>query len=417
MFKLAHIADIHAGYKATRLLTSNGLNLREADGYVALSKCFSEIIEQKPDALVISGDVFHTPNPEIRTIVFVQNQFRRLWKAGIPIYSLTGNHDTNDVKADMAASRVLHDPWRNIYSHVEPYAHHEIADGIHLHLVSHHMYREQATTMQEVKPIDGEINIFTTHGSCIDPILQHILHTEQSPREIVIPDSLLRDRDWSYTILGHIHERGWVGSKDGKTDTSNSKIYYNGSLLRRGFSDKETPLGRGWTLWNIDDEGVFTPKLFRIPERPQVDFPIIDAKDLSSDSVTEIILKNLQSTQLDGTNFDSRSAPILRQRIANLSPMKYSGIDWKTIDLNSSHAMSWEPKLLTNTIQEETDENEQNISSTAISDNADILKVYDDWKKDSPSLQEVKDKKLQDEIAEQARNFVKVGQEETLESE
>ena len=267
MIKIAHLSDIHAGYTATRHLNNQGINVREADGYVAFARIVTDCINHDVDLVVIAGDTFHTSTPSIRTIIFVQNQFRRLAAAGIPIYALAGNHDVDDIRANIAASRVLDDPLRGIHSHIEPYAVHEVFDGVHLHMVSHHMFMDQSQTLPNVKSVDGAINIFTTHGSVIDPILEMKLHTEQSPREIVIPDWLLAENNWDAIMLGHIHERGWVGSSDGRTDTASTGIFYNGSIIRRGFADKTCTLGRGWTLWTIQDDGTFTQDIKTIPQR------------------------------------------------------------------------------------------------------------------------------------------------------
>ena len=416
MLRIAHIADIHAGYKATRLVNAQGINLREADGYVTFAKIVSEIIQNEVDVAVICGDVFHFSNPEIRAIVFVQNQLRRLALAGIKVYALAGNHDTNDIRADIAASKVLDDPWRHIYSYAEPYVKPEIADGVHLHMVSHHMYGDQLHTMSQVKPVPGEINIFSTHGSCIDPILQIKLHAEHSPREIVIPDGLLTGIDWSYTMLGHIHERGWLGSRDKKTDTANSKIYYNGSIIRRGFNDKAVPLGRGWTIWDIDTSGNFHPTIMTVPQRPQVDFTPIQAAELSSSEITEKVIENLKSTQINGTEFDTKTAPILRQQIESITPAKYAALDWKALSKNSEHAMSWKykPTYLGSDVEKTFDSQGNEITAaTSISDNADVLKVYDDWANKSETVKELEDD-LKTQVTQQARGFVKMGQEEAL---
>ena len=126
-----------------------------------------------------------------------------------------------------------------------------------------------------VKTVDGEVNILSTHGSVIDPILHMRLSANESPREVVIPDPIIKDQNWSYTLLGHIHERGWVGSMNGKEDTAETRIYYNGSLIRRGFSDAETPLGRGWTLWTVDSDGNFSHEMKQIAQRPQYDLSLI----------------------------------------------------------------------------------------------------------------------------------------------
>lgn len=409
-FKLAHLSDLHAGYKTTRLTNSQGINLREADGYLALAQVVSELIENRVDAAVICGDIFHIPNPDVRAVIFVQNQLRRLWKARIPVYMLAGNHDTNDVRADIAASRILHDPARKLYSHVEPYVHYEIAPGINLHMVSHHMYSEQSATMASIKPIDGDVNIFSTHGSCIDPILKEKLHTEQSPREIVIPDALLNDHDWSYVMLGHIHERGWVGSKDGKTDTAKKKIYYNGSLVRRGFSDKDCALGRGWTLWEISPDGKFsaTPKV--VAQRPQVDFATIDAKGKSAKEISDEIVGHLRASQANGTEFDSATAPILRQRVVGIEQVKHSALDWNSINQNAAHALSWGIKV----IPAEITSGEETVKiDESLFDGSDVVKIYDDWAANSSTLDKV-DEQIRDQVKSQARGFVELGQEVML---
>lgn len=418
MFKLAHLSDIHAGYASGRLTNAQGINLREADGYIAFSNIITDVINCGVQAAVFGGDTFHSPNPEMRAIVFVQNQLRRLWEAGIKVYLLAGNHDISDRKADIAASRVLHDPWREIHSHVEPYFHHEIAPGINLHMVSHHMYSEQASTMSQIKPIPGEINIFSTHGSCIDPLLKEKLHTEQSPREIVIPDFLLQDIDWSYSLLGHIHERGWVGSKDGKTDTLKSKVYYNGSIIRRGFSDKEVKLGRGWTLWDIAPDGTFTPTPKQVAQRPQLDFKPIIADKLTSSQITEKIIENLKKSQTDGVNFDNRTAPLLRQKLFDVSPAKYAALDWKAINQQSSHAMMWGIKSSTTKEEDNKPDDGSILSTSKLTEAGDVVKLYDDWVDKSKSLKESNPgKEMKELIVNQARSFVKTGQEAILESE
>lgn len=412
--KIAHISDLHIGYRAGLKENSSHINLREADGYVALAKLVKSIIQEGVDSVVVAGDVFHTPTPSVRSIVFVQNQFRKFWDAGIKVYALAGNHDANDIRGDIAASRVLHDPWREIYSHVEPYVKYEISDGVFLHLVSHHMYSEQKATMESIEPVEGSINIFSTHGSCIDPLLNEQLKTEQSPREIVIPDFLLKDKDWSYSMLGHIHERGWVGSKDKTTDTENRKIFYNGSLIRRGFSDNEVPLGRGWTLWEIDDYGIFTSTVKTIPQRPQYDFEVIDASDHSASEITDIIVENLKKTQLEGQeSFDGKTAPILRQKIVNLTPSKQSGMDSKVIDSNTWHALTWKLdrqwslKELPKTVGEKDD---QKVIAQ------DLSTSYESWVKESETYKNL-ETDMQEKVFNQTKEFVELGQEKLLEME
>lgn len=413
MFKIAHLSDLHLGYTSTRKVNDQGINLREVDGYIAMQRIITDVINHEADVAVVAGDTFHTPSPNMRSIQFAQKQFWRLWKAGIKVYILSGNHDVDDIKENISSARILNDDWKNIHSHAEPYVKHEIADGIHLHLVSHHAYGEQAETMSLIKPVEDEINIFSTHGSVIDPILEYKLHTEHSPREIVIPDGLLEGHDWSYTLLGHIHERGWVGSSDKKTDTANTKIYYNGSSIRRGFSDKPVPLGKGWTLWEIDNNGKFTAYPKTIEQRPQYDFDPIDAESLTASELTDQIVQNLKSTQTNGNEYDSRVAPILRQKIINLSASKVAGLDRQIIDQNSQHAMSWNLRhYLRNdpTVQSPKDSPESIASGN-------ILDAYDEWARSSSSTLNNIDESFRAKVLNDAKTFVKLGEESILEAE
>lgn len=411
-FKVAHLSDIHAGYHSGSKSNAQGINIREADGYLALTQMITEIIQEKMNAVVIAGDTFHSPKPTPNAIIFVQNQLRRLAKAGIKVYILAGNHDTVDVKADIAASRILHDPARGIYSHVEPYVQHEISDGIFLHLVSHHLYSEQGSTMESIRPVEGQINIFSTHGSCIDPLLKLKLHTQQSPREIVIPDHLLVDNDWSYTFLGHIHERGYPGSKDGVHDTTQRRVYYNGSLIRRGFSDAEVPLGRGWTLWNISPEGTFTPEYRTIAQRPQYDF-LLDAQGMSSGEISEAVVKNLIGTQVNGDTFDTATAPLVRQRLKNISPATHSALDWATINANARHTLEWKPKVISQVGDEEDEIGARITGNETLGDTSDVVSLYDGWVKESQAMQRTPEN-LRESVELQTRNFVELGQEVTL---
>lgn len=415
--KIAHLSDLHIGYGygAAKSRTTARVN----DGYHALRRVVSEVISEEVDAVVIAGDIFHSPAPDVRSIVFVQNQLRRLSKARIPVYSLAGNHDTNDVKEDISACAILNDPARRIYSHVEPYATHEIAPGVLLHMVSHHMYEEQHETMKRVKSQDGAINIFTTHGSVIDPLLKIQLHTKMSPREIVIPEFMLSQNNWDYIMLGHIHERGFVGSKDKRKDLGKTKTFYNGSLIRRGFADKECALGRGWTLWTVNDDGSFVPDFRVVPQRPQMDFPLIDARSMTAKQVSDVVIERLRKTQSNGDNsFDVRTAPILRQYIVNMEPSKRASLDWANIHLESEHALKFHTEI--NPIVSSDDDvpvlQKQDENPTGGWKTIDVVRMYDDWVDGSSTVNNAQED-IRDKIRIQARHFVGLGQEETLDDE
>ena len=338
-FRIAHLSDIHAGYSSGRATTSEGVNVRADDGYRALRFLIDDVLDVQPDCVLICGDVFHTPTPDMRSIVEVQEQLRRLT---MPTYILTGNHDTNDVRADVSAARILNDPERQIYAHAEPYVSYEIADGVVLHMVSHHAFTDQEETMSSIKPIDGAVNIFATHGSVMSHGFK--LHTDASPREVVVPDDLLQG--WDYALLGHIHSRGWV----------DDKVFYNGSLIRRGFSD--APGDRGWTLWDISGKD-FTKDLRCVPQRPQYDFDLIDAVDMTPTDVTDLIVSRLSNTD-DGS--------IVRQKVLGASVDR---LDTKAIKAAAAHTLSWQ--LVSKPMEKEIVVEKESVGST------DVVSSFDEW--------------------------------------
>lgn len=299
MLKFAHISDIHLGYTSGNVIDSETkINLRELDGYKALEECLDKIIQDKEIKFVLcTGDFFHSPNPNMRVLTNAQRLLRKLTESKIPFYCLAGNHDATDTVKDVPANKALHIPELNLFSYVEPYKVVEVAPKVYLHLLSHHSFTAQKETMKEVAPVQNAFNVLCSHGSCYDTHLQGVLHSEAEPREVVIPEEILQ-KDWDYTLLGHIHSRGWVGSSDELTDTSNRKIFYGGSLFRRGFSDKECKLGRGYTKWTIDTkEKTMTPEFFTIKQRPQYDLAL-DVKDKTNIEIED----NLDSLLKDITD-------------------------------------------------------------------------------------------------------------------
>lgn len=317
MVKISLLSDCHLGYKSGKKTNDEQVNIREQDGYNAFKECIDGIIEEKSDYLVIAGDLFHSPSPSVRTITEAKKQLERLNKVGIETYIITGNHDTSDINHDISASVIMDCKDMNIYSYQEPLVIKDLKDNVRLYLVSHQKAKEQDKTFDEIKLDDGYVNLLVTHGSCFDTNLNQILHSNLEPREVVIPEKVL-DMNWDYILMGHIHTRGWVHSKDGLTDTANRKQFYGGSLLRRGFTDSEGKLGRGWTTFSINDKNIEI-EMHSIKERPQFDIHF-----KFTDSVEELN-QDIYDKMKSLSKYDM---PIVRINIHGIND-----IDKKSIDL------------------------------------------------------------------------------------
>lgn len=411
---IAHLSDLHLGYSSSNCkLNPQGVRWREADGYMAWIREIKDIINDGTvDVVLIAGDVFHTPTPSILAVKQAQKGVRMLADAGIPVVILTGNHDTSDVRSELAATALLNDPDHGVYSHYEPYATYDVNDDVRLHLISHHLYKEQASTWDKVKPTNGKINIFSTHGSMIDPLTKLAMHTDASPREVIIPDEIVNNHGWDYRLLGHIHERGFVGSSDdGKSDTSHLKTYYNGSLIRRGFSDGETPLGRGWTKWTVQPDGLLLPEFHTVAQRPQEDLPVINALDLSAADITDIAYDHVSNAVEDIKS--PFTAPILRQRVVNITPEKRKAVDQAMLRKLAAPALSWQ--LSMKTIQDEPADGDDVVSNSIDPSNGGVKKQFEDWLTNNDAYEKVNES-IRDSVRASMENFIRMGQEAVLDA-
>jgi len=94
--KLAHLADLHLGFRQFDRLTPRGTNQREADVADAFRRAVDDLLEQQPDLILIAGDVFHSVRPTNAAILFFFQQLQRVHAAlpDTPIVMIAGNHDT-----------------------------------------------------------------------------------------------------------------------------------------------------------------------------------------------------------------------------------------------------------------------------------------------------------------------------------
>ncbi len=93
---LAHLADLHLGFRQFHRQTPAGLNQREADVAHAFRTAIDQVIAARPDIVVVAGDVFHSVRPTNPAILFAFRQFQRLREAlgETPVVMLAGNHDS-----------------------------------------------------------------------------------------------------------------------------------------------------------------------------------------------------------------------------------------------------------------------------------------------------------------------------------
>jgi len=90
--KIIHTGDLHLGMTFKSLGEKSKIHRRDCQD--VFSNIINLCIKEKADALLIAGDLFDEPNPSKSIVTFVIDELKRLKEKNIPIFIITGNHDT-----------------------------------------------------------------------------------------------------------------------------------------------------------------------------------------------------------------------------------------------------------------------------------------------------------------------------------
>jgi DNA repair protein SbcD/Mre11 len=93
--RIAHLADVHLGYRAYARTDRDGVNQRERDVAEALGRVVDQVIDAEPELVVVAGDLFHSGRPSNAAIMEAFRQFTRLRRGlpDAPVVLVAGLHD------------------------------------------------------------------------------------------------------------------------------------------------------------------------------------------------------------------------------------------------------------------------------------------------------------------------------------
>jgi DNA repair exonuclease SbcCD nuclease subunit len=323
------------GYAARnmRLDRTTGWNQRVVDGHIAHGLIMQDMINVGVDGIVDGGDLSHWNKPIPRDIEVANRVDDLRVSAGIWAVANSGNHCAGG-GADLSAMSIMHRPHLNMNAifpdpkrrpgdgpgpHPGLYEIHTPDEGLALHFVSHYgLDRSLADRGIHIdpQPLPGAVNLLFCHGvfdadgrlyQCVNP------HGEERP----IPVDWAH-RDWDAVLLSHYHTAGPIPGFD---RNDHCQVWYTGSALTRGFADDPGP--RGWLLVTLRDTGHVAIELRTIWQRPQFDLPTIDATELSSADLDDIVTANIAGTPLwdeESARISGDGGAIVRQVVGNTSP-------------------------------------------------------------------------------------------------
>lgn len=246
--KIAHLADLHLGFRQYHRQTPAGINQREADVANAFRRAVDDVVAARPDAVILAGDLFHAVRPTNFSIVFAFRQLQRLREAlpDAPIIVIAGNHDTPRssetgsilrLYEELGLHVVADEPRRLVFS------------GLDLSVLA----VPHAAMFAPDKPVlrpDGpeKHQVLVLHGE-IPGLYPYDRSSVEYGGAVIDPEALKREK-WSYVALGHYHVQYEVAER----------IWYAGALdyvspNPWGELLDETRLfvkGKGWLLADLE---------------------------------------------------------------------------------------------------------------------------------------------------------------------
>lgn len=240
--KVIHTADWHLG----RIL--NGKQLLEDQRYV-LDQFINQMKEEKPDIIVIAGDLYDTTYPGKDTIKLFEKTISKLnIDLKIPVILISGNHDGKE-RLNYGASWFEHS---NLYirTKLENMTQPIRINGINFYTlpfatvaeVQHYFKDDSIQTHQQA--LDKCITSMseTLQSQDINVLIGHLTvqggKTSDSERPLTIGTVETVERKsfniFDFVMLGHLHHPFSINE-----DT----IKYSGSLLQYSFSEVGQPKG------------------------------------------------------------------------------------------------------------------------------------------------------------------------------
>lgn len=257
--KFFHTADWHLG----KLV--KGVYMTDGQRYV-LRQFIEAVKEEKPDAVIIAGDLYDRAVPPTEAVTLLDEVLREIViDLQTPVIAVAGNHDSPsrlDFGSELLRMNgcyiegrlkqkstpiVLKDSFGEVHFHLVPFADPSICRQVY----DDNNITDFNTAMQRV--IDGMVfkegarHVFVGHAF-VTPHGEEEENTSDSERPLAIGGaeyvSAHLFQQFSYTALGHLHQSHYV---------LNETIRYSGSPMKYSISEENHK--KGFYIVEMDGEG------------------------------------------------------------------------------------------------------------------------------------------------------------------
>ncbi|TAJ44263.1 metallophosphoesterase family protein [Methanofollis fontis] len=274
--KCVHIADTHLGLSAfNKLDPESGMNLRERLVYDNFLAATRRILEERPDAIVHAGDLFHMVKPKTRAYTTVLAALDLIRDAGVPLILIAGNHSMTKTRYTQSPFAVLeyhgaevHAAYRYRYEMVE-------CGDTRFHLIPNMLdpagYRH---AFDDIRIDPSSQNVLVTHGLA-SMLKDHRLNTV-AEHEI---DAAMISDAFDYIALGHYHGQVQVAPN----------AWYSGSIEHCTYGEIDDTKG-GLVVDTVSGRA----EHLSLPKTPMLNLGTISCEGMSAMEAAESVAKRLE---------------------------------------------------------------------------------------------------------------------------
>ncbi|MGX9134721.1 exonuclease SbcCD subunit D [Rummeliibacillus sp. JY-2-4R] len=259
--KIFHTADWHLG----KLV--QGVSMIEDQEYI-LTEFIKDIDVEKPDVVIIAGDLYDRSVPPTEAVSLLDNVLTEIAiKREIPVIAIAGNHDSPGrihFGSGFMGAKGLH-IIGNLTNEQQPIVLHDEFGEVHFHLIpytdpSHVRYILEDDSVKSQQ--DAMSKIMENIVDRLDQNARHVLvghafvtkngdeeeNTTDAERPLSIGGSECINANlfepFHYTALGHLHQAHFVDQE---------KIRYSGSPLK--YSISEETHKKGYLMVDLAEDG------------------------------------------------------------------------------------------------------------------------------------------------------------------
>lgn len=267
--KLLHLSDLHIGKRV------NEFSMIEDQRYI-LTKILNIIDDEKPDAILIAGDVYDKSVPSAEAVEVLDGFITDIANRNVPTFIIAGNHDSAERMAFASSliesTGICFSPVYN--GTVEPKVLNDKYGNVNIYMLPF----IKPIAVKQAFGIEDSIN----HSQAVQIAIDN-MNIDQSQRNIIVSHQFVSGAStcdseelsvggadsvstsvydaFDYVALGHIH---------GPQRVTRDTIRYSGTPLKYSFS--ETNHHKSVTVVELEQKGVINIRTVPLdPKRDMVE--------------------------------------------------------------------------------------------------------------------------------------------------